>query len=151
MKGPRQRLRFGFRHGWRPGGSALAGLGLLGALPWATPGCNPAPTEPNNPRGTVQGAPVIVIDPAQDTTVDSLGTLDIVVAVHDPTIIDSVAVVFQGASQAYPTQHPSDTLFQAIVAVALAPLKHKTFSFSVNASNLLGKDTTTSSVNVRVL
>ena len=147
---PLQRVPFAVRHGRFGRGHALAILGVTGALLWAGSGCIPATTEPNNPKNAPLGAPLISVDPAQDTTVDSIGTLDIVVAVHDPSIIDSVVVLFQGASQAYPAQHPSDTLFQTIVAVALAPLKHRTFSFSVNASNLLGKDTTTSSVNVRV-
>jgi hypothetical protein len=150
VNGPRQRGLFVVRHRRRLSGLAPAGLGLVGALSWAASGCVPAATEPNNPRNSTRGAPVIVIDPAQDTTVDSLGTLEIAVAVHDPAVIDSVQVAFQGTAPQFYGFHPADTLFQAIVTVALGPLKHKTFSFSVNAANLLGKDTTTSSVNVRV-
>ncbi len=129
---------------------ALAGPALLGVALWAAPECRPAPSEPNILRNGSAGAPVIEIDPAQDTTVDSLGTLQIDISVHDPAYIDSVAVIFQGASQAYPTSFPKDTLYRAIITVTLGPLKHTTFSFAVNASNILGKDTTTSSVNVRV-
>jgi hypothetical protein len=148
--GPRQTALFAVRHGRRRRGRAPVCLGLFGALFWAATGCIPAATEPNNPRSEPRGAPVIVIDPAQDTTVDSLGTLEIAVAVHDPAIIDSVLVVLQGTAPPYYVFHPADTLFQAIITMALGPLKHTTFSYSVSAANLLGKDTTTQSVNVRV-
>jgi len=149
--GPRERAVLALRHGWRWPARALVGTVLLGALPWAGSGCRPAVTQPNTPQGATQGAPLVLIDPAQDTTVDSLGTLDIVISVHDPAVIDSVAVIIQGASQMYASSYPNDTLFQETIAVALGPLKHQTFSFAVNAANILGLDTTTTSVNVRVL
>ncbi len=123
----------------------------LGALLWAASSCRPAVTQPNTITSLVRSAPQVIVSPSQDTTVDSTGTLPIVVAVHDQALIDSVIVIFQGASQAYPASHPNDTLFQEIITVALGPLKHKTFSFWVNAANILGVDTTTSAVNVRVL
>ena len=148
--GPQQRQGLAVRHGRRWSGRALAGVGLLGTLVWAATGCRPATTEPNTPKGQGNGAPLVVISPAQDTTVDSTGTLPIVIAVHDAAYIDTVAVTFQGASQAYLPFYSGDTLFQAIIPVSLGPLKHQTFSYAVNASNILGRDTTTSSVNVRV-
>lgn len=147
--GPRQHTALAVRHGGRWRGRALAGLGLLAALGWAAAGCREAVTQPNTTKGPGRGAPLITLAPAQDTTVDSIGTLGIDVRVHDQAYIDSVAIVFVGASQAYPTAFPNDTVFHVIIPVALAPLKHKTWSFSVSAANILGLDTTTSSVNVR--
>jgi hypothetical protein len=148
--GPPQRHGSAVRHGRRWSGHALAGLGLVGALVWAASGCRAAVTQPNTPKSPGDGAPLVMIDPSQDTTVDSIGTLDIVIAVHDAAYIDTVAVTFQGASQAYLPFYSGDTLFQAIIPVTLGPLKHQTFSFAVSAANILGRDTTTSTVNVRV-
>jgi hypothetical protein len=148
--GPRQHTALVVRHGGRWGGRALAGLGLIAALVWTAAGCREAVTQPNTTKGPGGGAPLIVVDPAQDTTVDSVGSLNIVIAVHDPAYIDSVSVVFQGAAPPYQNFYPNDTLFQAIIPVTLGPLKHTTWSFTVSAANILGLDTTTASVNVRV-
>lgn len=150
MIGPRQRTILAVRHGGRRSGRALAGLGLLAALGGTAAGCREAVTQPNATQGPGGGAPLIVVNPAHDTTVDSVGTLNVVITVHDPAYIDSVAIIFVGASQAYPAALPADTVFATIIPVALAPLKHRTFSYSVTAANILGEDTTTSSVNVRV-
>ncbi len=149
--GPLRRMRFEARCGRRWGRRAWAWGSLLGSLLLAAPGCREAATQPNTIQSLVRSAPQVVVSPAQDTTVDSLGTLAIVVAVHDQALIDSVAVLFQGASQAYHAAYPNDTVFQEVIQVALTPLKHRTFSFAVNAANILGVDTTTSAVNVRVL
>lgn len=148
--GPRECSAVAVRRGSSQSGRALADLASLGVVLWLAAGCRAAVTQPNNPQGLEPGAPQVITDPAQDTTVDSLGTLAIVITVRDPASIDSVAVILQGASQQYPTSYPNDTLYQATITVALAPLKHRTFSFAVNAANILGEDTTTSSVNVRV-
>ncbi len=151
VMGPLPRVSLEARGGRSWGRRAWAWGCLLGLLLWAAPGCQEAVTQPNTIQSLVRSAPQVTVSPAQDTTVDSLGTLAIVVAVHDQALIDSVAVLFQGASQAYHAAYPNDTLFQEIIQVALAPLKHRTFSFVVNAANILGVDTTTSAINVRVL
>lgn len=116
----------------------------------ASLGCRDAVTRPNTPVAGGDAAPQVIVHPAQDTTVDSIGTLDIDVAVHDRTVIDSVAVLLQGAPLGYSAFHPNDTTFEAVIQVPLAALHHQPFSYAVTAANILGRDTTTASINVRV-
>ncbi len=113
-------------------------------------GCREAVTRPNPlPVGT-QSPPLLVVHPAQDTTVDSIGTLNIDVTVSDVVLLDSVAIVFQGAPLAFPPAFPNDTAYHALYAVPLGSLRHQPFSFVVSAANVLGLDTATASVNVRL-
>ncbi len=109
----------------------------------------PSPTSPVF-RGNDVAAPVVSVSPSRDTVVDSIGTLHIVVAAHDRSLIDSVAVVLSGAGLAFPAVHPLDTVFTGSFPVPLASLHHQPFSFSVLAGDVLGHDTTTAVVNVRV-
>lgn len=129
---------------------AAAGLCLSCALGLLVAGCREAATQPNVLGRTTPGPPQVVVHPSADTTVDSIGTLDIVVAVHDRTPIDSVAVIFQGAPLSIPTTAPHDTTFLALYQIALGSLHHQAFSFTVYAANILGYDTTTASVTVRL-
>jgi hypothetical protein len=129
---------------------AAAGFCLSCALGLLAVGCQEAATQPNVLRPTTPGPPQVVVSPSADTTVDSIGTLTIVVAVHDQAPIDSVAVIFQGAPLSIPTTAPHDTTFLALYPIALGPLHHQAFSFAVYAADILGYDTTTASVTVRL-
>ncbi len=113
--------------------------------------CRPAPS-PTSPvhRGNDVAAPVVSVSPSRDTVVDSIGTLNIAVAAHDRSLIDSVVVVLSGAGLAFPAVHPLDTVFTGSFPVPLASLHHQPFSFSVLAGDVMGHDTTTAVVNVRV-
>jgi hypothetical protein len=120
---------------------------LSGSVAW---GCREALT----PSGTLaQGpipAPSLNYVPSRDTLVDSVGTLNIDVAAHSRSLIDSVAVLIEGARLAFPAAHPMDSVFHALYPVPLGLLDHQPFSFAVTAADILGHATTTSSVTVRL-
>jgi hypothetical protein len=125
-------------------GALVAGVGGVAA------GCREALSPPGPPRGPNLSAPSLVYHPGQDTVVDSLGTLRIEVTARDESFIDSVTVVLSGASLAFPAVHPADTVFHGFFSVPLASQRHQPFSFVVVAADILGHDTTTGSVTVRV-
>jgi hypothetical protein len=136
------------RPGVLRGGLGAGVLGLAMGLMW---GCREAATPTGPPRtGPDTMPPSLAYSPAQDTLVDSIGILDIAVAAHDQTQIDSVAVLIQGAPITFTVAHPSDTVFFGIYPVPLASLRHQPFSYRVHAADVLGHDTTTQSVNVRL-
>jgi len=94
--------------------------------------------------------PAITTFPGRDTTVDSIGLLNIEVIARDPARIDTVSLLISGAAIAFPTSPVNDTMFDAIYSVALGTLGHKPFSFRVAASDVLGHDTVTDSIRVRL-
>lgn len=121
------------------------------ALGWVAWGCREAPTQLGpKPKGPSESPPSITTIPGRDTTVDSIGSLKIEVIVRDQTRIDTVTVLFSGVPIAFPPNAVNDTVFDAVYTVALGPLHHTPFSFRVAASDLLGHDTLTDSVNVRL-
>ncbi len=121
---------------------------LAMGLAW---GCRAAPT-PTGPARTGPDTmpPSVVYAPAQDTLVDSIGVLNIQVAAHDQSLIDSVALLIQGAPITFATTHPEDTVFVGIYPIPLASLHHQPFSYAVAAADILGRDTTTQRVTVRL-
>ena len=125
-------------------GVALA----CGCLLWGS-GCRDAVTRPNAPPGGLEAPPVLVVHPARDTTVDSIGTLNIDVSVSDQALISAVAISFVGAPLAFAPVTPYDTAVHVVYPVGLGALHHQPFSFVVSAANVLGYDTATASVNVR--
>lgn len=114
-------------------------------------GCREAqtPTGPGG-KGPDETPPLVTTDPGRDTTVDSVGVLNIVVSVHDRTLIDTVALEIFGAPLAFPPQVVNDTVYTAIYQVGLGALNHQPFVFRVTAGDALGHDTTTDSVHVRL-
>ena len=101
--------------------------------------------------GSGDAAPAVVTFPGQDTTVDSVGTLAIEVVAHDQDRIATVTMEISGASIAFPSDTVDDTVFDAVYTVALGSLRHRPFGFRVEAGNILGRDTVTDSVHVRLL
>ncbi len=130
---------------------ALSTCLLAGVAGWAASACEPARsvTSPAY-SGADIAAPSVVVSPSQDTVVDSLGTLNIAVAAHDQSLIDSVVVLISGAPIAFPAVTVNDTVFYGSFPVPLGSLHHQPFSFSVVAADVLGHDTTTAVVHVRV-
>jgi hypothetical protein len=124
-----------------------AAVVLLGCAAW---GCREARTPTGPPPEGAFSAPSLEYVPARDTLVDSVGILNIDVAAHSRSLIDSVALLIEGAPLAYPTAHPMDTVFHGLFPVPLGSLHHQPFSFTVNAADILGHDTTTPSVTVRL-
>ena len=72
------------------------------------------------------------------------------VIARDQTRIDTVTLEISGASIAFPPAVVNDTVFDAVYTVPLGALRHTPFSFRVAASDVLGHDTLTDSVNVRL-
>jgi hypothetical protein len=131
--------------------AALSACALMATLGWAAWGCREAPTPTGpKPSGPSQSAPAIVTLPGRDTTVDSIGLMLIEVIVRDPVRIDTVALQISGASLAFPADTVNDTVFNATFPIALGPLRHQRFSFRVAAGDILGHDTLTDSVIVRL-
>lgn len=135
----------------RTGFFAVWHCSLVVVLAWAAWGCEEAVTPTGPPRhGPDTMPPSLVYHPGQDTLVDSVGTLRIEVSAHDPSLIDSVTVLIEGAPITFTAVHPEDTTVLVFFPVPLGPLRHRPFSFAVVAADLLGHDTTTKSVNVRL-
>jgi hypothetical protein len=121
------------------------------AFGWVAWGCREAPTPTGpKPNGPDVSPPAITTIPGRDTTVDSIGALTIEVIARDRTRIDTVTLQISGAPIAFPAVAVHDTVFDAVFTVPLAPLHHTPFSFRVEASDVLGHDTLTDSVNVRL-
>ena len=92
--------------------------------------------------------PTLAVSPSQDTVVDSVGVLEIAVAAHDQSFIDSIAVLAQGAPNSFQPVYPQDTTALIFWTVTLGPLHHQAFTFQVVAGDVLGHATTTRSVKV---
>jgi hypothetical protein len=88
--------------------------------------------------------------PGRDTTVDSIGLMIIEVIARDPARIDTVTLEISGASIAFPPDVVNDTVFDAVYTVPLGTLGHRPFSFRVTAGDVLGHDTVTDSIRVRL-
>jgi len=103
------------------------------------------------PQGPDLAPPAVATFPARDTTVDSVGLLQIAVVARDPALIDSVDLLISGAPLAFPADTAvDDTVFMAVYTIALGELHHRPFSFRVYAANVIGRDTLTDSVTVRL-
>jgi hypothetical protein len=124
---------------------------LVAALGWLAWGCREAPT-PTGPKpgGPNESAPAVTTIPGRDTTVDSVGVLRIEVIAHDQARIDTVSLRISGAAIAFPPDTVNDTVFDALYTIPLGSLRHKPFSFRVAAGDVLGHDTVTDSVTVRL-
>ena len=139
------------RAGRREGVGAADGwaLGLaLGCLAW---GCRPAPTDLGPPPpGSANAPPAVKTFPSKDTTVDSIGVMNIGVLARDQTKLFTVTLELSGARSGFPPDTVNDTLFVASYPVSLGALRHQPFSFRVQAVDVLGRDTVTDSVLVRL-
>ena len=96
-------------------------VALVGGVAW---GCREArtPTGPP-PQGPVAALSLVYI-PSRDTLVDSVGILNIDVTARSQSLIDSVALVLEGAPLAIPTAYPMDTVFHVLYPVPLGSLHH---------------------------
>jgi len=123
-------------------------VALLGSV---SLGCVDAPT-PTGPAapGTGGAAPAVTTFPDRDTTVDSIGLMPIEVIVHDQNRIFTVTLELSGVAIAFPADTVNDTAFDATYAIALGALRHRPFGFRVEAQDVLGRDTVTDSVHVRL-
>ena len=94
--------------------------------------------------------PDLFVTPYADTTVDSLGTLPIVVTAWDPSAIKSLRLDLIGINAAFLPLAPYDTLFTAVFPIALGSFRRTTFKFVVRASDVLDHETVTDTVTVTV-
>ena len=123
-------------------------VGVFGCLSW---GCREAQTPLGPPPpGSSDAPPVITTFPGRDTTADSIGLLNIEVIAQSRTLIDTVRLEISGAAIAFPPDVVHDTVYDAIFTVALGQLHHQPFSFRVSAGDILGRDTVTDSITVRL-
>lgn len=131
--------------------AAATRLAVAAAAGWLILGCREAatPTGPT-PKGPDFSAPAVVTRPGQDTTVDSIGLLNIEVLAHDAALIDTVTLLISGAPFAFPASTVHDTVADLFYTVALGGLHHRSFSYRVAAGDVLGHDTVTDSVTVRL-
>jgi len=122
-------------------------VALLGSVAW---GCREARTPTSPPPSGPAPALSLKYVPSRDTVVDSVGILNIDVAAHSQSLLDSVGVLIDGAPLAYPAAHPTDTVLHGLFSVPLGSLRHRPFSFMVTAADIMGHDTTSPSVTVRL-
>ena len=108
------------------------------------------PTGPT-PLGPDVTGPELHLRPAGDTTVDSLGTLQIIVVARDRSNIKSLSLDIIGGGFAFPPLVPNDTVFGAVFPVALGRLRNTAFRFVARATDILDHETVTDTVTVTVL
>ena len=143
-RNPAARVRFRAGHGrfrtWVPG---LA----LGALAACKENLSAPPVGSFGPD--VSG-PLVQLNPARDTVVDSTGTLLVRVDAHDPSGVKNVTfVVIPALSTPQPVQG-SDTVLDALFPITLASYKHTSFKYYVRSSDILDHETVTDTVTVTV-
>lgn len=100
--------------------------------------------------GADHDPPLVLLRPAQDTTVDSTGTLLIRVTAADESRITKVELVLIGAAFSFPVVHPDTTDVAASFPVNLALFKHSSFGFFVRSSDILNHERITDTVTVTV-
>ena len=114
-------------------------------------GCREAPTPTGpTPRGPGISPPSVVTHPGRDTTVDPAGLLDIEVIARDAARIDTINLLISGASITFPATSVRDTAIDLLYRIPLAAVGHQGFSFRVAAGDVLGHDTVTDIVTVRL-
>jgi len=94
--------------------------------------------------------PSVLLLPAMDTTVDSVGVLLVVVDVRDPSGVKRIEFQLLPASFSFPVQTPLDTASTILFPVPLHLFKHSSFRFYVRALDALDYETVTDSVTVTV-
>lgn len=94
--------------------------------------------------------PDLFVTPGADTTVDSVGTLPIVVTAWDPSAIKSLRLDLFGINAAFLPLVPNDTLYTAVFPIALGSFRRTSFRFVVRASDVLDHETVTDTVTVTV-
>jgi hypothetical protein len=102
------------------------------------------------PLGPDVTGPELVLRPGSDTTVDSLGLLQIVVTARDRSTIKSLRLDLIGINASFPPLTPNDTLYTAVFPIALGAFRRTAFRFVVRAADILDHETVTDTVTVTV-
>jgi len=119
------------------------GLALLG-------GCREnLATAPHGVGPDVEG-PFVLLRPASDTTVDSLGVLNIQVQAIDQSPIGHLDLIVVGGAFGFAPLVPNDTIVTVIYPIALGQFKHSSFQYYVVARDVLNHETATDTVTVTV-
>lgn len=108
-----------------------------------------SPTGPT-PQGPDNEGPEVSVQPALDTLVDALGTLDILVVARDRSNIKRLALDITGVGYTFLPLFPNDTVFTVIFPITLSPLKNSSFAYLVRAVDVLDHVTVTDTVTVTV-
>ena len=122
---------------------------LLVALSLAACKENLSPPPPTG-LGKDTVGPLVMLAPAHDTTVDSLGTMLIAVNASDQSGIKLVDFLVIPATFGFPVQTPLDTVYASFYPVQLNAHKHSTFRFYVRSTDVLDHETITDTVLVTV-
>jgi hypothetical protein len=124
-------------------------VGACGALAACLEADQRNPTGPL-PQGPDREGPSLLVSPGSDTTVDSTGTLGILVEAKDRTAVGMIELVLIGTPFAFNPVATLDTSVTVIFPVPLEPMKHSTFAFFARARDVLDFETVSDSVTVTV-
>jgi hypothetical protein len=94
--------------------------------------------------------PLVQLNPARDTVVDSTGILLVRVDAHDPSGVRSMTFLVLPTVVAPPTVPGSDATLDALFPITLAAFKHTSFKYYVRSSDILDHETVTDTVTVTV-
>lgn len=128
---------------------AFSGL-LSGVVLVVSAACKENLSAPPTGSGPDSTGPVLRLTPANDTLVDSTGTLLITVEASDPSGIRKLDFFLVPANASYGTLTPFDTAFAASYSIPLAQYKHGTFRFFARGTDILDHETVSDTVTVTV-
>jgi hypothetical protein len=113
-------------------------------------GCKENLSAPNLGLGPDTSGPLVLMHPAHDTLVDSIGTLRVAVDASDRLGVGMVLFNIQPAHYVIDPLSPNDTVFGGLFPIALGGYKHSTFKYWVVARDVLDHETVTDTVTVTV-
>ena len=108
-----------------------------------------APTGPA-PIGPDVLGPELLVRPAKDTLVDSLGTLNVLVIARDQSFIKTVELNIIGGGFGFPAVTPNDTTSTVVFPIPLGSLRNSTFAYVARAVDILDHATVSDTVTVTV-
>jgi hypothetical protein len=113
-------------------------------------GCKENLSAPNVGLVPDTSGPLVQLHPAQDTLVDSSGTLLVRVDASDPLGVGMVLFNIQPMHYVIDPLAPNDTVFDGFFPITLGNYKHSTLKYWVVARDILDHETVTDTVTVTV-
>lgn len=94
--------------------------------------------------------PLVLLVPSRDTTVDSVGVLQIRVTAVDQSRIKRIEFYLVGGLSGFPPVAGDSSVFSVSFPINLSQYKHGSFGFYVRARDILDLETVTPTVTVTV-
>lgn len=125
-------------------------VAVLCACALSFAGCKENLSAPNLGVGPDTSGPLVQLHPAQDTLVDSIGTLLVRVGASDRLGVGMVLFNILPMHYVIDPLAPNDTVFDGFFPITLGTYKHSTFKYWVVARDILDHETVTDTVTVTV-